>query len=150
MQLIILLMFSLIGCTNSQAIGGDNSKNEGTIIIDIENCQSSKGKVRVAVFDNKAAFNKSEGPLKGKVATPASKQVVFTDIPYGVYAIAAYHDLNDNGKLDKNMLGIPTEPYAFSNNPVVKWEAPAYEDARFDLNEAELKLSLELKFWKDY
>ena len=150
MLLILLLIFSLIGCTDSLAVNGSSRASEGTIIIDIEKGQSTEGKIRVAVFDNKAAFNKSEGPLKGKVINPTDHQLEFSDIPYGTYAIAAYHDLNNNGKLDKNMLGIPTEPYAFSNNPVVKWEAPTYEDAQFNLNQAKLKLNLKLKFWKDY
>lgn len=34
----------------------------------------------------------------------------------GKYAVVAFHDVNGNEELDKNMLGIPTEPYGFSNN----------------------------------
>jgi uncharacterized protein (DUF2141 family) len=150
MQLIIVLIFGLLASTCSPANREGNAAGKGNITIKIENGQSTTGKVRVALFDNKQAFNKSKGALTGKVISPAERQAVFTDIPYGVYAIAAYHDLNDNGQLDKNMLGIPTEPYAFSNNPVVKWEAPTYEEARFELEQATLELSLTLKFWKDY
>jgi len=36
-------------------------------------------------------------------------------IPPGTYAIACYHDENDNGKLDTNFLGIPKEGTGASN-----------------------------------
>jgi uncharacterized protein (DUF2141 family) len=34
----------------------------------------------------------------------------------GSYAVAAYHDENNNDKLDKAFTGIPNEKYGFSNN----------------------------------
>jgi hypothetical protein len=36
----------------------------------------------------------------------------------------AFHDENGNGRLDKNFLGVPTEPYGFSND-VQPWVAAA-------------------------
>src|SRR5262245_49789263 len=38
------------------------------------------------------------------------------DVPYGDYGVAVFHDENSNGKMDKYVLGIPLEPYGFSNN----------------------------------
>jgi uncharacterized protein (DUF2141 family) len=32
------------------------------------------------------------------------------------YAAIAFHDRNQNGKIDSNFLGIPTEPFGFSND----------------------------------
>jgi hypothetical protein len=42
--------------------------------------------------------------------------VVFSNVQPGRYAAIAFHDENGNGKPDKNFLGVPTEPYGFSNN----------------------------------
>ena len=41
--------------------------------------------------------------------------VHFKDLPPGEYAAVAFQDVNGNGILDKNFLGIPKEPYGFSN-----------------------------------
>ena len=40
----------------------------------------------------------------------------FSNLPPGAYAVAVYHDENGNGRLDTNLLGLPTERYGFSNN----------------------------------
>ena len=42
------------------------------------------------------------------------------------------HDLNGNGRIDFNLIGIPTEAYAFSNN-VGRFGAPKFEEASFTL-----------------
>jgi uncharacterized protein (DUF2141 family) len=48
-------------------------------------------------------------------AISGTQSVVFTNLEPGTYAIIAFHDENDNGKLDENGWGVPTEGYAFSN-----------------------------------
>ena len=57
--------------------------------------------------------------------------VTFENLPAGDYAISTYHDENNNGKLDKNMMGIPSEDYAASNNAKGFMGPPAYKDAKF-------------------
>jgi len=44
-----------------------------------------------------------------------------------------FHDLDGTGKLAKNFLGIPTEPYAFSNNASGNMGPPAFNAAAFDV-----------------
>ncbi|UUZ49269.1 DUF2141 domain-containing protein [Massilia sp. B-10] len=58
---------------------------------------------------------------------------MFKDLPEGEYAFAVYHDANANGQMDKNLLGIPTEDYAFNNNAVGKMGPPKFEAAKFAL-----------------
>jgi uncharacterized protein (DUF2141 family) len=83
--------------------------------LEITNVKTAKGKLWIAItqtpgkmVDKKPEYYQIisvEGT--GKLATQF-------DLPVGRYAVAVYHDLNDNGKLDKNVLGIPKEPYGFS------------------------------------
>jgi uncharacterized protein (DUF2141 family) len=49
----------------------------------------------------------------------------------GEWAVAVSQDLNNNDKLDKNFLGIPTEPFAFSNNVKPRLSAPRFEECKF-------------------
>ena len=50
------------------------------------------------------------------------------------YAIAVYHDENENDSFDQGFLGIPLEDYAFSNNAKVFLGPPIFDDAAFILN----------------
>ena len=70
---------------------------------------------------NKYRFKPRNGKLVARIK----------NLTYGDLAIALYQNVNDDGKIDKNVVGIPQEPYAFSNNykPVVK--APTFRDCKF-------------------
>jgi uncharacterized protein (DUF2141 family) len=57
----------------------------------------------------------------------------FHDLPPGEYALAVYQDMNSNGRINKNLLGIPTEPYGFSNDIKPRLSAPSFEKTRFTL-----------------
>lgn len=51
----------------------------------------------------------------------------------GVYAISLFIDSNDNEKLDKNLIGIPTEQYGFSNNAIGFLGKPTFKNASFEV-----------------
>ena len=78
---------------------------------------------------------------------PAEPPVVWTvaQLPYGEYALKAYHDLNDNGELDRSPVGLPTEPYGFSNDARARFGPPRYAEARFAHAAAETALEVELR-----
>lgn len=45
-----------------------------------------------------------------------AKTIVFSGLPPGEYAIAVVHDMDGNGRLTSNFLGMPTEDLAVSRN----------------------------------
>lgn len=67
----------------------------------------------------------------GAAASLDANTVVLKDLPAGGYAFVVLHDANSNGKLDRNLLGVPTEDYAFSNDALGKMGPPSFEQARF-------------------
>lgn len=78
-------------------------------------CGSTAGKVMIAVFDSEAAYNGQGAPVRRLAVTPG-QPVRVEGLAPGVYAVKSYQDLNSNGQMDANPFGMPTEPYAFSNN----------------------------------
>jgi uncharacterized protein (DUF2141 family) len=66
-------------------------------------------------------------------------------LPPGSYALAAYHDRNNNGKLDSNRLGMPLEPYAFSNNARGILGPPSFGDARFQIVGPQTQIEVRLE-----
>jgi uncharacterized protein (DUF2141 family) len=61
----------------------------------------------------------------------ASMRVQLTDLPDGPLAISLFQDTNGNGKLDSNAMGMPTEPYGFSNNAAGNFGPPSFAQAQF-------------------
>ncbi len=102
--------------------------------LQVSNIRSAKGQMMVAVYDSKATFL-GDQVVKG-IITPVTRAGQMTirigDLPFGTYAISIFHDVNGNGKLDTNFLGIPKEPYGFSNNAKGHFGPPHYDKARFE------------------
>jgi len=55
--------------------------------------------------------------------------VVLKNLPEGQLALSLFQDANGNGKLDMNAMGMPTEPYGFSNNASGQYGPPKFEQA---------------------
>jgi uncharacterized protein (DUF2141 family) len=104
------------------------------LTLTFSNLATPTGPIIVGVYGIKNKFPDPSDQLKLYKFTPdsVSFNAQIADLPFGEYALAIYQDVNNNGKIDKNVLGIPTEPYAFSNNfkPTVK--APGFKNCRFE------------------
>ena len=126
-------MHNLIKCAGAAAMFAANLALAADLTIHVDDVKAAAGTIKVAVFTSEGTFLKS--PAKGGVAaaTADSTMLVIQDLPEGEYAFAVYHDANANGKMDKNVLGIPTEDYAFSNNALGKMGPPSYASAKFAL-----------------
>ena len=144
-------------CLLLLAMTGSHSREDlltttGQLKVHVLGVAANGGDIHVAVY-REATFLQDESALSSLVLSPQGKNEVtgqLEPLPFGTYAVAVYQDMNGNGQLDKNAVGIPTEPYAFSNNPAVKWRAPTFKETALQLNQAKQAISITLKYWKDY
>lgn len=88
----------------------------------------------VAVFTDPATWLKQ--PAVGRrfaiAAAPDGRFTVdLKDLPEGPLAMSLFQDTNANGRLDANAMGMPTEPYGFSNNAAGNFGPPRFEQAVF-------------------
>jgi uncharacterized protein (DUF2141 family) len=122
-------------------------EKKGTLVIEINGLKEAKGTVQIGIYNKANGFASDRNVYLGKVVDVNSKTVTIKlpNLPYGDYAIAAYHDANANGKLDKNFFGVPTELYGFSNNARGLTSAPDFDDAKFSVNSGTNKVSFALK-----
>ena len=105
-----------------------------SVSLRVYNISVPKGCVRIAGFASEADSKTEQNAIFSRTIPLTDLSDIHLRIPLDSsrpHAIAVYHDVNDNGKLDRNMLGIPREPYAFSNNPTAKWEAPTFNEISF-------------------
>lgn len=118
----------ILFCTTILLFSFTFSQN-AALSISVTNAKSNTGKIYVAIYDSETHFLKKH--IAGNSQTIAkNKTVIIFNLPKGTYAISAFHDENNNGKLDKNMLGIPKERYGFSNNVTGFMSAPSFEQAK--------------------
>lgn len=104
------------------------------------------GKVMVALCPGKEAFDREKGCLTQVLDARARPlRAIFADLPPGQHAIKAYHDVNANGKLDTNWMGIPTEPYGFGNDARGSFGPPSFNQSAVTVDRVPVSTSLKLK-----
>ena len=64
------------------------------------------------------------------------RPIIINNIPNGTYGVKMMHDVNGNGQLDTNAMGIPREPYGFSNNARGRFGPAKFEDAAFIIDKS--------------
>ncbi|WP_407290677.1 DUF2141 domain-containing protein [Stutzerimonas zhaodongensis] len=124
------LALSFIAVAAGQAAFADDQP----LTVRLNNLEHDQGTVRVALFSDPKTFRKADQAFASaeSAAKAGTVTVVFEGVPAGHYAVMAYHDENDNGKLDLRFGMFPTEGYGLSNNPKVMGP-PAFEESRFEI-----------------
>ncbi len=99
--------------------------------VDVTGLRSGDGEVHLAVFATPETFPDSDGILAEAIvrAKAAGVHWVFSGLKPGTYALAVYHDENENREFDRGFLGIPLEGFAFSNDAQVFFGPPDFADA---------------------
>lgn len=129
MRLILGAMLGTVGFVASAAAAD--------LTLTIAGARSTDGVVSICLWSDGQNFpdcSKSATAERRTVAASAlSQPIVFTGLQPGTFAISALHDENDNGKLDTNLIGIPKEGIAVSNDAMPKFSAPRFAATSFSL-----------------
>ena len=99
-------------------------------------CRAAGALALAAACSAHAAGSWLKGPpaavAQADAASPRTV-LVLRDVPPGRYGVSVMHDKNANGKLDSNIVGIPTEPDGASRDARGRMGPPAFEDAAVDV-----------------
>jgi uncharacterized protein (DUF2141 family) len=77
-----------------------------------------------------------------------SVRVRLSDLPTDkTVAVTVFQDLNNNNRLDRNHLGIPTEPFGFSRNVKVKFRQPNFGETAIRLKPGLNTTTIDLYRW---
>lgn len=140
-------LFSILLCGILFQLFAQNTSEtleKTSLTITVKNIKKIKGHVLVAVFDHESKFLKDFSIAKRKKVNGQEATFVFEDLPKGTYAISVFQDVNNNDKLDTNFLGIPKEPYGFSNNPSTFFGPPNFTKASFKIDTNMPKINIKL------
>ena len=124
----VLAVFSALGCA---LLSTATTATAAELRVDVTGLRSGDGEVHLAVFATPETFPDSDGMLAEAIvrAKAAGVHWVFSGLKPGTYALAIYHDENENREFDRGFLGIPLEGYAFSNGAGVFFGPPDFTDA---------------------
>jgi len=146
--LIVLLAVSVLFLTGA-GTQAQPVPQRGDLTVIVTGLKNNSGVVRIGLNNTKKNYL-SRGSLPSFRAGVCAienntARHVFRDIPAGEYTIKLYHDENNNDTVDANMLGIPREAYAFSNNVRGVLGLPRYEKAKFAFNAPAMTMEIAIR-----
>ena len=161
-------IFALLSCV----VCAELSAQAADIDFDVEGIKLRKGTIHAALFANEEDFmldltfrgmitsngdisvgvftkdNRMPRPAAEFVSAPANAKTIhlrMENVPPGTYALGVYQDINDDGKLDTNLSGMPLEPWGMSNNPPkASGRGPTWSESQFTLPPEGARLTIEL------
>ena len=127
-------MHKTIALATVLVLGSATPAPAETLRLSVET-KSDTGHVLAAIYASPESFEQDDmligvaGPAK-----PGVTQLDINGLDPGIYGVAVFQDLNGNEKLDRNLFGAPTEPFGFSNNPVIGFSAPEFAEFKFEFD----------------
>lgn len=103
--------------------------------VEVTGLTQTEGRVMVGVFSNAGSWLKQAvtgGAAEASQQKEGRVLIKLHDLPEGSLALSVFHDVNGNGRLDSNAMGMPKEPYGFSNNAAGNFGPPKFERAQFE------------------
>jgi uncharacterized protein (DUF2141 family) len=96
--------------------------------------EEKQGAVMAVLFDSEEAY-KGGKPVRQMMisADKAEISTLLDGLAPGRYAIKSFHDIDGDGKMGSNPFGMPTEPFAFSNNAKGNMGPAKWADAAFEV-----------------
>ena len=118
------------------------------IELTIKGIESDEGEIHAVVTEEKYFLvTDPDTNLNAQVAASEAKDgtvvVRIEDVPEGEYAITLFHDIDSNGKMKTNFIGMPKEPVAISRNPRSRFGPPKFKDAKLDVQGEIFKYTME-------
>lgn len=135
LKIIILLLSCFFFFTHKTTAQGDLSSETLDLNIRITNLKEVTGSIFIGVFNNKESFPKDGHQFRILYEAVTQNPMTYTieDLPVDEYAVAVFQDINEDKECNLNFIGIPKEPYGFSNDIKPRFSAPSFKKTKFKL-----------------
>ena len=118
------------------------------ITITVQGVRNDKGKIAALAFVKAEGFPDRVVLATAQAQVNASKgavTVVLKNVPAGKVALTILHDEDGDGKLKRNIIGIPQEGVGMTGKPLGN-RAPRFEEAVVEIKGDE-KREITMKYW---
>lgn len=93
------------------------------VYINVKNIKNKDGRVRIAMWDNKADYDNKENRRPFRACSHVASDNMNGTMTFKIggltpgqdYSFFAHHDENNDGIVNRNLFGVPKEPYVFTN-----------------------------------
>jgi uncharacterized protein (DUF2141 family) len=146
-MLKLLLTFFLF-CVLFLSVKATQEKLSAKLQVEIVGIKSAKGVLLVSMYNQANGFPDAPQLASSKKIAKAQRDAVLLEwnsIAPGTYAIAVLHDENGDGKMNTNIVGIPSEGFGFSNNKLGIAGPPSFQRASFEIKKADNKIVIKLR-----
>ncbi|MEY4571199.1 MAG: hypothetical protein RLZ10_392 [Bacteroidota bacterium] len=135
--LILFLMLSYLSKGFSQY----------NLLVKVHGIQNTNGQIELSIYNDANVFPEVGKTYKMVRIDSKESEIIyeFKDLPAGEYAIATYHDENNDNECNTNLLGVPTEAFAFSNDFRPFLSAPDFSDCSFKVTQ-NMELTIEMVY----
>jgi uncharacterized protein (DUF2141 family) len=117
------------------------------LLVKVHGIQNTKGQIELSIYNDANVFPEVGKTYKMVRIDSKESEIIyeFKDLPAGEYAIATYHDENNDNECNTNLLGVPTEAFAFSNDFRPFLSAPDFSDCSFKVTQ-NMELTIEMVY----
>ena len=127
----------------------ENQISSNHLNIEITGIKNKQGQICLSLFNKHHGFpNDGNNAIQTSCikVTDIKERVTLTNLAPGSYAIAIFHDENNDGILNFNWVGIPTEGFGFSQNPPILKGIPKFKDSAIIVSDSEINIEIKLKY----
>jgi uncharacterized protein (DUF2141 family) len=123
---------------------GSGSAN---LTIRVENVLPAGGIIRLGLYDEARYPDDRSVPIASAdvTAEPGETIVTLHNLVPGIYAVQTFQDVNANGKMDTSWVGLPLEPFGFSQDATPFLSKPDFDAVKFTLKPGDNSLVIHLQ-----
>lgn len=127
----------LTACTTALALASSATVAHaqapgGCAKVEVQNLRTGQGPLMVAAYTDAASFRKTAASQLQMAVTGETMTIRVCGLAGDTVALTLFQDLNGNGKVDTNLLGMPTEPWGASGKPTPMM-GPTWDTAQLPL-----------------
>ncbi len=145
------LLGGMLAMTPAQAGGESQARRERTTLaVEITGFRSDRGSARVALWRSRDGFPADASKAVRRLDVPIKAgcaRLTVEGLEPGPWAVAAFHDENGSGRLERGFLGIPKEGLGVSRDAKGAFGPPSFEAARLMLGVGEQRVSFRLFYY---
>lgn len=136
-RLAITLLSLLAGAGSSSAA---HARDCATV--EVRNVRAGQGSLMVAAYTDAASFGRKPVLSMRVPAADAVTTFQLCGLSNSAVALMLFQDLDDDGKMARNVLGLPIEPWGSSGTPGMF--GPSWETGRVERSDAPIVVSMSL------
>jgi uncharacterized protein (DUF2141 family) len=127
-----------------------NDASQVRLQIEVGGMRSTEGNVTITIYPDDAAHFLDGAYKLDRQQLPVTLPVTHACFAFpkpGFYAVALFHDANNNGHFDTNFVGIPIEGFGFSNNPTLYVGPPDLDKVRIAAHAGDNPIQIQMKYY---